>query len=456
MRSRFESVLASHGRAESLAMAIALLFFLILLNGAFAMSEIALVTARKARLQKYVEEGDRGAAAAIELGQEPTRFLSTVQIGITSIGILNGIVGEAALSEPLAQWLQGFGMQPRGAAYAATAIVVVTITYFSIVLGELVPKRLGQMNPEAIARAVARPIKWLSILTKPFVKALTASTHLILEIMGVKARDDANMVEEEIHALLAEGSDAGVIEDSEHEMVRNVFRLDDRQLGSLMVPRSRIVYLDANLPWPENAKRIETEDHSRYPVVRKDLRDVLGVATARQLLVKTLKGETPNLNMGLQPPVFVPESLTGMELLDNFRASGTHLAFVVDEYGEVLGMVTMTDLLEAITGEFKPKHVDDAWAIRRDDGTWLLDGLIPIPELKDRLGLKTVPEEEKERYHTLSGMMMWLLGRMPHTADKVTWEDWVLEIIDMDGKRIDKILATPVKHGPPPDTMAEA
>lgn len=438
-------------------MEIALLFFLILLNGAFAMSEIALVTARKARLQKFLEEGDKGAEAAVELGQEPTRFLSTVQIGITAIGIMNGIVGEAFLSQPVAEWLQGLGVKGKASEYAATGLVVLAITYFTIVLGELVPKRLGQMNPEEIARAVARPIKWLSIVIKPFVMLLSASTHLILSLIGVKEREEGSMVEEEIHALLVEGSDAGVIEDSEHAMVRNVFRLDDRQLGSLMVPRSHIVYLDANLPWPENAKRIETEDHSRYPVARKGLQDILGVVTARQLLVKALKGETPDLKSGLQPPIFVPESLTGMELLDNFRAQGTHVAFVVDEYGEVLGMVTLTDLLEAITGEFKPKHLDDAWAIRREDGSWLLDGLIPIPELKDRLGLKAVPEEDKERYHTLSGMLMWLLGRMPHTADKVMWEDWTLEIVDMDGKRIDKVLAIPPKEEPAAgDTMAAA
>jgi putative hemolysin len=438
-------------------MEIALLFFLVLLNGAFAMSEIALVASRRARLQKYIETGDKGAQVAVDLGQEPTRFLSTVQIGITSIGILNGIVGEAVLAAPLGHWLQGQGMDPKWSGYVATGLVVVTITYFSIVLGELVPKRIGQMNPEAIARVVARPIKWLSIITKPFVKVLMASTHVVIGMLGVKERDEAGMVEEEIHALLAEGSETGAIDESEHEMVRNVFRLDDRQLGSLMVPRSQIVYLDANLPWPANARRIESEDHSRYPVVRRDLRDILGVVTARQLLVKTLKGETPSLDTGLQTPVFVPESLTGMELLDNFRANGTHLAFVVDEYGEVLGMVTLADLLEAITGEFKPRSVEDAWAIRRDDGSWLLDGLIPIPELKDHLALKAVPEEDKERYHTLSGMFMWLLGRMPHTADKVMWEGWTLEIIDMDAKRIDKVLATPPREtAPGGDTMAAA
>jgi putative hemolysin len=423
-------------------MEIALLFFLILLNGAFAMSEIALVASRKGRLQKLADEGDHGAARALELNQEPTRFLSTVQIGITSIAILNGIVGEAVLAEPVAKWLVAQGVKAQYSGVLSIVLVVLAITYFSIVLGELVPKRIGQMNPEAIARVVATPLRWLSILAKPFVKLLSGSTHLIIGLLGVKERDDAGMVEEDIHALLVEGSETGAIEDTEHELVRNVFRLDDRLLGSLMVPRAHIVTLDANVPWIENAKRIEASDHSRYPVVRRDLHDVVGIVTARHLLVDTLKGRTPDLTKKLQTPVFVPESLTGMELLDNFRASGTHLAFVVDEYGEVLGMVTMTDLLEAITGEFKPRHAEDAWAVRRDDGSWLLDGLIPIPELKDRLSLKSVPEEGTEKYHTLSGMTMLLLGRLPHTADKAYWEDWCLEIVDMDGRRIDKVLAS--------------
>jgi len=365
-----------------------------------------------------------------------------VQIGITSIAILNGIVGEAVLAEPLAKWMEAHGVRPQWTGWLATGTVVVAITYFSIVLGELVPKRLGQMNPEAIARRVATPLRYLSILAKPFVKLLSGSTHLIIRMLGVKEREEGSLVEEDIHALLAEGSESGHIEDTEHELVRNVFRLDDRLLGSLMVPRSQITVLDASLPWSENARRIEGSDHSRYPVVRRTLHDILGIVLARQLLVQTLKGQTPDLTAKLQPAVFVPESLTGMELLDNFRASGTHLAFVVDEYGEVLGMVTLADLIEAITGEFKPHGAEDAWAVQRDDGSWLLDGLIPVPELKDRLALKTVPEEGTEKYHTLSGLFMLLLGRLPHTADKVYWEDWCFEIVDMDGRRIDKVLAS--------------
>ncbi len=435
-------------------MEIAILLALILLNGVFAMSEIALVTARRARLQKYVEEGDRGAIAAIELGEDPTRFLSTVQIGITSIGVLNGVVGEATLAQPLGLWLQGLGMQQPTAGYVATAIVVAGLTYFSIVLGELVPKRLGQLAPEVIARLVARPLSWLAIGSKPFVKLLSGSTLLVLRLLGVKSGAGPVVTEEEIHALLVEGSEAGVIERHEHTMVRNVFRLDDRQLTSLMVPRGDVVCLDLDLPLEDNLRRIEESDHSRFPVVRGGMHDVLGVVSARQLLARKLRGEDPDLAGVMQTPVYVPESVTGMELLENFRSSGGQMAFVIDEYGEVLGIVTLQDLIEAITGEFKPDIAGDEWAVQRDDGSWLLDGLIPIHELKDRIGLRMVPEEDKERYHTLSGMLLLLLGRLPQTADAVSWGGCKFEIIDMDGKRIDKVLAAPLpsEDGPEPDT----
>lgn len=435
-------------------MEIAILLALILLNGLFAMSEIALVTARKARLQRKIEEGDRGAIAAVKLGEDPTRFLSTVQIGITSIGVLNGVVGESTLAQPFGVWLQGFGLPQPTAGYVATAIVVAGLTYFSIVLGELVPKRLGQLAPETIARLAARPVAWLAVASTPFVKLLSGSTRLVLRVLGVNTNRGSGVTEEEIHALLVEGSEAGVIEHHEHTMVRNVFRLDDRQLASLMVPRGDVVYLDVEVPLEENLKRIEESDHSRFPVVRGGMHDIVGVLSARQLLARRLRGEEADLMAVVQPAVFVPESVTGMELLENFRGSGGQIAFVIDEYGEVLGLVTLQDLIEAITGEFKPDSVDEEWAIQREDGSWLLDGLIPIPELKDRIGLRQVPEEEKERYHTLSGMLLLLLGRLPQTADSVQWQDWRFEIMDMDGKRIDKVLASrvPLPEGPEEET----
>lgn len=423
-------------------MEILFLIALIVLNGLFAMSEIALVTARRARLARQAEEGDVAAKIAIQLGEEPTRFLSTIQIGITSIGILNGIVGEAALAGPLAQHLIELGAPQRASEIGSTVLVVVVITYVSIVVGELVPKRIGQINPEGIARLVARPMNALAIVSRPFVHLLSWSTDAALRLLGKRETGVPSVTEEEIHALLEEGSEAGVIEKNEHTMVRNVFRLDERQIGSLMVPRSDIVALDINHPLEDNLLRIAQADHSRFPVCRGGLDDILGVIAAKQLFTQTLRGGKPDLTQHLQPAVYVPESLTGMELLDQFRASSTHMAFVIDEYGEVQGLVTLQDVLEAVTGEFQPHRIEDAWAVRREDGSWLLDGLIPIPELKDRLDLKTVPEEERGRYHTLSGMVMWLLGRIPSTGDIVVWENWRLEVVDLDGKRIDKVLAS--------------
>jgi putative hemolysin len=432
-------------------MEIALLFALIVLNGLFAMSELALVTARKARLQKLIDEGDGAAIAAVKLGEDPTRFLSTIQIGITSIGVLNGIVGEAALAAPLAIWLDTLGVPPQYATVGATGLVVVVITYFSIVVGELVPKRLGQTYPETLARLVARPINWLAIATKPFVKLLSISTHALLRLLGVQDNGANAVTEEEIHAMLAEGTTAGVIESHEHAMVRNVFLLDDRQIGSLMVPRGDMTVLDVELSFEENLARIEKSDHARFPVLRGGLDNILGVINARQWLSHALRGEDRNLGtQPLQPPLYVPETLTGMELLDNFRSSDVHMAFVIDEYGQVQGIVTLQDLIEAITGEFRPRDPKTSWAVQRQDGSWLLDGHIPVPELKDRLQLSGVPEEERGRYHTLSGMMMLLTGRLPKESDAVNWEGWHLEIVDMDGKTIDKVLASRL-----PDTRPE-
>jgi putative hemolysin len=425
-------------------MDIALLLALVLLNGFFAMSEIALVSSRKPRLQYLADGGDRRARAAIELGEHPTRFLSTVQIGITAIGVLNGIIGQATFAEPFSLWLQGLGAPARASEIGATGLVVLVITYVTIILGELVPKRLGQIGPEAIARWVARPILLLAALTKPFVRLLAGSTELVLRLLGVRATTAQALTQDEIRAILAEGSEAGVIDAQERAMVRNVFRLDDRQVLSLMTPRSDIVYLDIEAPIDESLRVIDESEHSRFPVCRGGLTEILGIATAKGLLAQSLRGVKPDLQADLLPAVYVPETLTGMELLENFRTSHVQFVLVVDEYGEVQGLVTLQDVFEAISGEFKPMTPEDAWAIQREDGSWLLDGFIPVPELKDRLHLRAVPEEDKGRYHTLSGMVMLLLGRVPRTGEKVEWEGWIFEIVDMDGTRIDKVLATPI------------
>jgi putative hemolysin len=367
-----------------------------------------------------------------------------VQVGITSIGILNGIVGQAVLAGPLARWLQTLGAPVEVSQFAATALVVVIITYVTIVIGELVPKRLGQLDPERIACRLARPMQWLAILARPFVRLLSLSTDAVLRLLRKHPSARQEIIQEEIHALLQEGSDTGAIEQQEREMVRNVFRLDDRRIESLMTPRADIVYLDTALPLEENLRRVAGAEHASFPVCRDGLDEVLGILTAKQLLDALLAGAPPSLTDLLQPAVFVPEHLSGLDLLQQFRATDTPLMLVIDEYGEINGLVTMQDVLEAVAGEFRPRSLDEAWAVQRDDGSWLLDGLIPIPELMDRLGLKRVPEEGRARYHTLSGLVMWLSGRLPQTGDVLTWENWRLEVVDLDGKRIDKVLATPI------------
>jgi putative hemolysin len=435
-------------------MEVLFLLGLIVFNGLFAMSEFALATARRSRLQRLAEDGDKAALVALRLAEDRTRFLSTVQIGITSIGVLSGIVGEAAMAEPFAHWLQGFGLAPATSFVVATGLVVVIVTYVSIVIGELVPKRLAQFHPEAIALAVARPINFLAVVTRPFVALLAVSTDTLLRLLGKRHQAAPSVTEEEIHAMLEEGSEAGVIERQEHAMVRNVFRLDERMLGSLMIPRADIVYLDVDKSLDENICLAVESEHSRFPLCRGGLDQVLGLIETKQLLNLKVRGEVTDLATVARPGVFVPETLTGMELLDHFRASGTQLVFVVDEYGELQGLVTVQDLLESVTGEFTTANGEDSWAVQREDGSWLLDGLIPVPELKDLLDLRSVPEEDKDRFNTLSGMLMWLLGRVPATGDVAQWEQWRLEVVDLDGKRVDKVLASRLPESSTPEGEA--
>ena len=424
-------------------MDISLLVFLILLNGAFAMSEMALTATRKARLQVLVEAGDAGAVAAMDLHDHPTKYLSTVQIGITSIGVLNGIVGEATFSDPLAEWLRHpVGLSAHAAGITATGLVVVIITVLTIIFGELVPKRLGQMYPEAVARYAARPMNWLSAAVRPLVVVLGTCTEGVLRLMGIRGEPDRSVTEAEIAAQLEEGLESGVIEAQEHQMVRNVFRLDDRQIASMMIPRAEIAWLEVSQPVASLVATMAEHGHSRYPVCRGGLDEVLGVLPAHRLLTPLATGTPVTLTDLLVPPVFVPETLSGMELLEHLRQSASELVFVVDEYGAVQGVITERDVLEAITGEFAVPASEDAWAVQRDDGSWLMDGLIPATELKDRLDLKTLPEEDRGRYNTLAGLVMLLMGRLPATGDRTEWEGWRFEVVDLDGKRVDKVLVT--------------
>lgn len=421
---------------------ILLLVGLILLNGVFALSEIALVASRKARLTAMVEDEVPGAQTALALSEDPTRALSTIQVGITSIGVLSGIVGEAALASPVAEGLKSLGLAARTADVTGVVLVVVSVTYFSIVLGELVPKRLGQLAPETLACRVAGPLNALSVAAAPFVRLLSGSTSLLLKRLGADRTRPVSVTEDEVHALISEGEESGVFERSEREMVRNVLRLDDRQVSSLMVPRSEIEWVDLQDSREINIEKIRASQRSRMPVCAGGLEDVRGICTTRTLLQQLLSDGEVDFSDHLQSAVYVPESLTGMELLENFRQNDTPLALVVDEYGSVNGLVTPRDVLEALVGEFKPESPADAWVRRRDDGTLVLDGLIPVPELKDVLQIRRLPSGDAARYSTLSGMLMWQLGRLPREGDRTLWQGWRFEIIDMDGRRVDKVLVS--------------
>ncbi|NML43936.1 HlyC/CorC family transporter [Ramlibacter sp. G-1-2-2] len=426
-----------------------LIAFLTVVNGLFAMSEMALASSRRARLGAMAESGDKGAEAALQLLDRPTQFLSTVQVGITSIGILNGIIGEAAFSAELATWLQAHGVPARTAGWLATAIVVAAITYVTILLGELVPKRIGQLYPETVARWAARPMRFLAKAAGPFVKLLSASTQAILKILAIDTDTKRGMTEEEIAHSLEEGVDAGVIEQHEHQMVRNVFHLDDRPLTSMMVPRLDVKWLDASLSVRDCLKRAgQDEPHSWYPVCRNSLDDVVGVISVARLLAQGLDHDGP-VEPHVQPARFVPETLSGMELLEHFRTEAARIVFVVDEYGVVQGLLTPHDLLEAITGELQPEVATEGWATQREDGSWLLDGLMPISELKARLDIRELPEEDKGRYNTLAGLLMAVSGSLPTTGERIEAGDWVFEVVDLDGRRIDKVMAQAMPQSEP-------
>ncbi len=426
-----------------------LIAFLTLLNGVFAMSEMALASSRKARLTAMAESGDKGAQVALDLLGNPTQFLSSVQVGITSIGMVNGIIGEAAFSGGLSTWLQSLSMSPGVAEVTATALVVTIITFITIVFGELVPKRIAQLYPEATARLISRPMKWVALVAKPFVRLLSISTHAVLKLLRIDNEAGRSVTEEEITASLEEGVDAGLIEEHEHQMVQNVFLLDDRLLTSLMLPRSDIEWLNASDTVEQAIDKAGSSGHSWYPVVRGSLDDVVGVVNVSTLLaVRSSQGgaaaaaKPDRVDAYTVPAVFVPETLTGMELLEQFRARSTRMVFVVDEYGVVQGLMTPMDMLEAITGELQPGAQIDAWATERTDGSWLIDGVMPVSELKARLDIKDLPEESKGRYNTVAGLLQTVSGRLLKTGDHVPCVGWRFEVVDLDGKRIDKVLAS--------------
>ena len=422
-----------------------LIVLLTLLNGAFAMSEMALTASRKIRLQAMADEGSKGAQAAMELLQNPTQFLSSVQVGITSIGMLNGIVGEAAFSNGLSIWLHAtLSISERAADLSATAVVVTVITFITILFGELVPKRIGQLYPETVARFVSLPMTWVATGAKPFVRLLSVCTHGMLKILRIDTTDTRGVTEEEISASLEEGVDAGIIEQHEHQMVRNVFDLDDRTLTSMMLPRADIEWMEASATVGECLAQASNGGskgtHSWYPVCRGSLDQVVGLVSVARLLQLGMQ-HAGSVESVAEAAAFVPETLSGMELIEQFRTKSGRMVFVVDEYGVVQGLLTPHDLLEAITGELKPDGQTQAWATELPDGSWALDGLMPVGELKARLGIDELPQEDRGRYNTLAGLLMAVSGELPRVGARIDCAYWQFEVTALEGKRIDKVVA---------------
>jgi putative hemolysin len=417
---------------------------LILLNGLFAMTEMAVVSSRKVRLQQMSREGDHRARAALELADNPDRFLPTVQIGITLIGILAGAFGGATIAGGLAEVLKKISWIVPYHQGAALALVVLAITYFSIVLGEIVPKRLALIHPEPIALATAKLFKVIAWIGHPAVYILGLSSDLVMKILGVKKSQEPPVTEEEIKVLIEQGTQAGVFAETEQDMVKSVFRLADREVSVMMTPRREVVWLDLADPWEINHRKIIETTYSRFPVAQDSLDNVLGVVRAKDALAFCLTHQELDLTQVAAPPLFVPETAPAFQLLETFKKSRPHLALVVDEYGAIQGLVTLNDILETLIGEIHPLGVPaEPDAVRREDGSWLLDGMMPLDELKDLFGLTKFPQEEEGGYQTLGGLVMSRLGRIPKTADHFHWEGYRFEVVDMDGKRVDKVLVQP-------------
>ncbi len=438
-----------------------LIVFLTLLNALFAMSEMALSGCKKTRLTTLYQTGGKhakGAQAALCLMAQPTHFLSTVQVGITSIGMLNGIVGEAAFSQGLTHQLQHWGLATATASMAATTIVVVCITFFTLIFGELVPKRIGQLHPETVAINMSRPMTMVAKIASPFVQLLSNCTQAVLQLLQLNNNQVQNVTEEEIHASLEEGVDAGLIEDYEHHMLRNVFHLDDRPLTSLMVPRNQVVWLDAK--WSANQALTHIKNsyqkgeplHAHYPVCHGNLTRVAGIVATEALLFMPTDADDSQMAIEqtiqhhITPVAFIPETLTGMELLAQFRKQSQHMVMVVDEYGEVQGLLTAHDILEAITGQLRPTQALDAWATQQTDGSWRLNGLMPLGELRECLDIKQLPNEGKGHYNTLAGLCMMASGRLPEVGEEIQCEGWKFKVLELQGKRVSMVLASPIQN----------
>lgn len=431
---------------KMVSLELAAVLFLILLNGFFAMSELAVVSARKIRLQQLAEEGSRGARTALALQEDPSRFLSTVQIGITLIGVINGAVGGATLAERLSPVLDAI---PALTGYGQTlsiAIVVMVITYLSLIAGELVPKRIALNNAEAIASFAAPIMRSLSKATAPFVWLLGASTEAMLKLLRVPEKAEQTVTEEEVKSLIAEGTASGVFDPGEKRMIEGVMRLADRTVRSLMTPRPEVMWLDIDDD-PDNIKReIREAGHSRFPVCRGDFDDVIGVVHTKDLLHRLLQGGSFDLRADVRDALVVHDGTEVMRLLDLFKQSGEQLAIVVDEYGTVEGIATLTDVLEGIAGELPDDGGEDSDIVRREDGSLLIDGMMAVEEVEAHLGLKSLRDEDSG-YHTLAGFLLFKLGRIPTAGEYADHDGYRFEVVDMDGRRIDKVLVMPSPEG---------
>ena len=425
-------------------MDVLILTGLFVLNGLFAMSEIAILSARKIRLQQAVEDGVAGARTALELANEPSHFLSTIQVGITLIGIMSGALGEAALSDKLAAYLGQFPVLAPYSAGLALAAVVVCITYFSLIIGELVPKRLALFKPEQIAMVMAGPMRWLSRLAYPLVKLLSWSTDFVLWVLRAKKSEEPTVSEKEIKLMIDQGTEAGVFHKGEKEMVSNVMRLDAIKIGAIMTPRMDIYYLDVGNPIEESRRRLIESPHSVIPVCRNGLDNVLGVIEAKDLLRRALSGEELKLTAAIRPANYIPKSLSPVQLLEEFKRSKIALALVVDEYGEVAGLATLKDVMEAIVGDLPSEETEDEEpeATQREDGSWLLDGTLTIEKFKQIFELETLPDEASGNFHTIGGFVMLQLGHVPRASDRFEAAGLQFEVVDMDRNRVDKILVS--------------
>ncbi len=416
---------------------ILVLLLLLLLNGLFVMSEMAVVSSRKARLQQLVNEGNQQAARALRLANNPTTFLSTVQIGITLIGVLLGAVGGSALAAPLADVLRNVPLTERSAHGIAFGLIVVVITALTLLIGELVPKRIALHEPERIAAAISGPMAVVSKIFTPLVWLFTRGTELILHLIGIRPTNEPPVTEEEIHLLIDQGTEAGVIEESEQDMVEGVFSLSDSRVYSLMTPRTEIVWLDIKDSAEEIRRKIVESPYSRFPVCQNSLDTVLGIVKARDLLAPPgLSSEGFRLKDKLRPAFYVPETMYASRALEVFKEKHAELMLVIDEFGSLQGLLTLDDIIEEIVGDIEV----GPQATQRQDGSWLLDGLLPVDDFKEIFKVETLPHESE--YESLSGFVMLSLGRVPQAADHFEWGGLRFEVMDMDGRRVDKVLVT--------------